>query len=279
MQAHGNAHHVHGQHVEHRAFNRHHSAIGYGAHEVGQAVDAWRIHAATNCDPVHDQRALVDATAHQALNRFKAVEVVALEGALDASCAQALDVFLGPAWLCRHGHFLVGIEHGRVSHRGACIVAGVELFEHVHLRGVDSHRHLVGLGVQLGQHVTGVVGQPLGGSTVCLGGKADGAAHLNNHLRHAGTHASDQLVELGQALAATAIEFTHMQVQHLGASVEAINGLLNLVFHGDGDFTGEVIRHPRRCVGSGRDDQGLLVFGTQVAVEKVHVKPLSSIVA
>src|SRR5256885_6793211 len=61
-----------------------------------------------------------------------------------------------------------------------------------------------------------------------------------------------------------------MQVQHGGAGVVAVHGLLDLLVQGHGDLAGKVRGQPRGRIGSGRDDQGLLVFGEQVAVEKVH---------
>jgi hypothetical protein len=52
-------------------------------------------------------------------------------------------------------------------------------------------------------------------------------------------HAGDQLVELGQALAALAVELAHMQVQHGGAGVVAVHRLLDLLFHRDRDVFGK----------------------------------------
>ena len=57
-------------------------------------------------------------------------------------------------------------------------------------------------------------------------------------------HAGDQLVELRQALAALAVEFAHMQVQHGGAGVVAIDGLLDLLLHRDRDVLGKVGGQP-----------------------------------
>ena len=144
------------------------------------------------------------------------------------------------------------------------------MLRHVHLCGVHGHGHLVGHGRQLGQHVTGVIRQPLGCAVRAFWGKADGAADLNNHFRHALTHTGNQFVELGQALAALAIVFTHVQMQHGGTGFVAVHRLLNLLFHGDWDVFREVRRNPARSIGSGGDDQRLLVFRVQVAVKKVH---------
>jgi hypothetical protein len=55
-----------------------------------------------------------------------------------------------------------------------------------------------------------------------FGSKADGAADLDDHLGH-GTHAGDQLVELGQRLLPLPSS-SHMQVQHGGAGVVAVHG-------------------------------------------------------
>ena len=183
---------------------------------------------------------------------------------------QAADVLLGPARLRRHRHFLVGVEDRRVFHRGALEVLVLPVLHHVHLRGVDGHGDLVGLGVELGQHVARVVGEPLGGRAFGFGREADRAAHLDDHLGHRVAHAGDQLVELGQALAALAVEFAHVQVQHGGAGVVAVHRLLDLLLHRDRDVLGKVGGHPRRRVGRGRDDQGLLVLGIEGAVEEVH---------
>ncbi|KEH10765.1 hypothetical protein GY15_30235 [Delftia sp. 670] len=179
-------------------------------------------------------------------------------------------MLLGPAGLGGHGHLLVGVEDGGILARGAPEVRVLGLLRHVHLRGIDGHRDLVGHGLQLGQHVARVVGQPLGGRAVRLGSKADRSAHLDDHLGHTRTHAGDQLVELRQTLAAFAVQLAHMQVQHGGAGVVAVHGLLDLLVHGHGNVFGEIAGQPARRIGGRRDDQGLLVFGEQVAVEKIH---------
>ena len=160
---------------------------------------------------------------------------------------------------------------------GAFEISQLRMLGHVHLRGVHRHRDLIGLGVELGQHVAGVVAQPLGGSAFRLRRKADRAAHLDHHLGHGLAHAGDQLVELGQALAALAVELAHVQVQHGGAGVVAVHRLLDLRFHRDGDVLGKVGGQPARRIGSGGDDERLLVLGEQVSVEEIHcMSPVSS---
>jgi hypothetical protein len=51
----------------------------------------------------------------------------------------------------------------------------------------------------------------------------DRAADLDDHLGHRLAHAGDQLVELGQALGTLAVRLAHVQVQHGGAGVSAID--------------------------------------------------------
>src|SRR5215469_3720836 len=97
MQPHGDRHHVDRQHVAHRAFERQDRAVRRGPHEIGEIVDVGCIHAAADRDPVHDQRALVDAAAHHSFDGFEAVDVVELEGALNARRGQPPDVFFDPA--------------------------------------------------------------------------------------------------------------------------------------------------------------------------------------
>ncbi|MCY1523477.1 hypothetical protein D9M68_583760 [compost metagenome] len=270
MQAHGDAHHVHGQHVEHRALHGDHRAVGCGAQEVGQVVDVRLVHAAADGHPVHHQRALVDAAADHAFDGLEAVDVVALELALDARGREAADVLFHPAGVRGHDHVPVGRIQPRVAARQALEVVQPRVLGHVHLRGVDGHRDLVGPGRELGQHVARVVAEPLGGGTVVLGREADGAAHLDDHLGHARTHAGDQFVEHRQALAALAVGFAHMQVQHGGAGFVAVDRLLDLLFHRDRNVFRKVGGNPPRRIGRGRDDQGLLVLGIEVAVEEVH---------
>jgi hypothetical protein len=57
------------------------------------------------------------------------------------------------------------------------------------------------------------------GRAVGFGREGDRAADLDDHVRHRGAHAGDQLVELGQALAALAVELAHMQVQHVAPAL------------------------------------------------------------
>ena len=51
---------------------REHGAIGRGAHEVGQVVDVGRVEAAADGHPGEDQRHVVDAAAHHALDGLEA---------------------------------------------------------------------------------------------------------------------------------------------------------------------------------------------------------------
>ena len=72
-------------------FYREHGAVGNSAQEIGQVVNIGRIHAAADGHPVHHQRALVDATANEALDRLEAAHVVDLKLALNASSRKATD--------------------------------------------------------------------------------------------------------------------------------------------------------------------------------------------
>ena len=103
-----------------------------------------------------------------------------------------------------------------------------------------------------------------------LGREGDRAADLDDHVRHGLAHAGDQLVELGQALGALAVELAHVQVQHRGAGVVAVHRLLDLGFHGDRDVFREVGGNPFGAVRRGGDNELFLVFGEQGSVEKVH---------
>ncbi len=154
------------------------------------------------------------------------------------------DVLLSPAGLCRYRHFLVGVVDGRVFHRRAFGVLVVPVLHHVHLRGVDGHRDLVGLGVEFGQHVARVVAQPFGCRAFGFRREADGAAHLDQHLGHRLAHAANQFIELRQPLASLAVQLPHMQVQHGRAGVVAVDRLLDLFVNGDRDVFRKVGRYP-----------------------------------
>ena len=79
-------------------------------------------------------------------------------------------------------------------------------------------------------------------------------------------------------LRALAVELAHVQVQHRGAGVVAVDRLLDLLFHRHRDVFREVGRDPLGAVGRGGDDQLVLVLGEQGAVEEVHGVPLSEVV-
>ncbi len=257
------ADHVDRQHVAHAAFHRQHRAVRDGAQEVGEVVDVGRIHAAADRHPVHHQRPLVDAAADQALHRLVAVDVVELESALDAGGAQALDVFLDQAGAGGNDHLAIGLVVLRLGHGRAGDVRELHLLDHVHLGRIDRDRHLIRLGVEFGQHVAGVVLQPLGGGAVGLGREGDRAADLDDHVRHRLAHAGDQFIEHGQALGALAVQLAHMQVQHGGAGVVAVDRLLHLLIHGDGNVFRKIRRDPLGTIGRCGDDQLVLVFGKQ----------------
>jgi hypothetical protein len=127
-----------------------------------------------------------------------------------------------------------------------------------------------GFRVEVGQHVAGVVGQPLGGRAVGFRRERDRAADLDHHVGHGLAHAGDQLVELGQPLGALAVEFSHVQVQHGGTGVVAVDRLLHLLFHRHRNVLREVGGDPLGAVRRSGDDQLVLVLGEQRAVEEVH---------
>jgi hypothetical protein len=148
-------------------------------------------------------------------------------------------MLLDPARGRGDDHLAVGLVVGGLGHRRAGDVVDLHLLHDVHLRGVDGDGDLVRLGIELGQHVARVVGQPLGVRAFSLGREGDRAADLDDQVRHGLAHAGDQLIELGQALGALAIEFAHVQVQDRGARVVAVHGLLDLRFHRDGMSCGK----------------------------------------
>ncbi|MCY1558704.1 hypothetical protein D9M68_956620 [compost metagenome] len=67
-----------------------------------------------------------------------------------------------------------------------------------------------------------------------------------------------------------------MHVEHAGAGVVAVDGLLDLRIQGDRDVLGEVGRLPFRTVRGGGDDQFLHVFDKQRTIDKVHGVILSN---
>ncbi|MOA02412.1 hypothetical protein D3C78_1218630 [compost metagenome] len=176
-----------------------------------------------------------------------------------------------PARAGRHGHLAVGGLVGRVGQGGAFQVFRIEQLHDVHLGGVDGDGDLIRPRGQFGQQVAGVVAQPQGAFAFAFRGEGNRAADLDDHVRHGFTHAGDQLVELGQALGALAVQLAHVQVQHGGAGLVAIDGLLYLLFHGQGNVFREVFRHPLRAVGRDGDDYLFHVFGVQGIVEELHV--------
>ncbi|MNO54520.1 hypothetical protein D3C76_449940 [compost metagenome] len=194
-----------------------------------------------------------------------------LEVRLDVARLQAAQVLFDPGRPRRHGHFTVGGLDPGAGQRCAFQVLRVQQLHDVHLGGVDRHRHLVRLGGQLGQHVPGVVAQPLGRFAFAFGRKGNRATHLDDHVRYRFADPGDQFVELGQALGAGAIEFAHVQVEHRGARFIAVDCLLHLLIHGDRDVLREIIRHPLGAIGRHGDDYLFHVFRVQRVVEELHV--------
>ncbi|MNK97264.1 hypothetical protein D3C87_1175850 [compost metagenome] len=190
---------------------------------------------------------------------------------LNAIGRQALDVLLDPFRAGRNGHLAIGAKALGRAHAGTGNVGLEHLLDGVHLVAVDRNRHLIGLGRELGKHVPCIVREPFGDIAIIFRGEGDRAADLDDHVRHGFAHAGDQLVEHGQTLGALAVQLAHMQVQHRGPGVVAVDGHLNVFFHGDWNFFREVRWNPGRCKRRGGNDQFLLVFGVHGSVKKVHV--------
>src|SRR4029450_3960838 len=127
-----------------------------------------------------------------------------------------------------------------------------------------------------GDPVARVVGQPLRVGALTLGGKRNRPADLDDHVGNGVAHTSDQLIELGQPLAALAVGLAHMQVQHRRAGVVAVDGLLNLFFHRHRDVLGKVRWDPFRAIGRGGDDELVLVLRKQRSIEEIHLESFGS---
>ena len=127
-----------------------------------------------------------------------------------------------------------------------------------------------GARVELGEHVPGVVLEPLGVRAVALGRERDRAADLQDHLRHGLAQPAQQLVEHREPLGALAVELTDVDVQHRGAGVPAVHRLLDVLVHGQREVLGEVGRLPLGAVRRGGDDQRVLDLGEEGVVVEVH---------
>ena len=75
----------------------------------------------------------------------------------------------------------------------------------VHLRGVDRDRHLIGFGVEFGQHVARIVAQPFRLSAFAFWCERDRAADLQQHVRHGRAQAVEHLVKGAYSLGALAV--------------------------------------------------------------------------
>ncbi|KAF7957155.1 hypothetical protein AWV80_01480 [Cupriavidus sp. UYMU48A] len=113
--------------------------------------------------------------------------------------------------------------------------------------------------------MTRIVIQPLGGLAFALGRKRDRTADLQHHLGHGLAQASEQLVELGQPLAALTVGLAHMDVQHGGAGVVAVDRLLDLLVHRDRDIV-RVARDPLGAIRRHLNHELFLVLGQQGVV-------------
>ncbi|MCY1443102.1 hypothetical protein D9M71_595010 [compost metagenome] len=180
-------------------------------------------------------------------------------------------MLLNPGRAGRDGHLAVGLVAGGADiQRGTPDVGGAHLLDHVHLVGVDGDGHLVRGRLDLGQHVAGVVAQPLGDVAFGFRGEGDRATDLQDHVRAGFADAGDQFIGEGQTLGALAIGFATMHVEHGGTGVVAVDGLLDLRLERYRDVFREVGRLPFRTVGRGGDDQFLHVFDKQRTIDEVH---------
>lgn len=116
-------------------------------------------------------------------------------------------------------------------------------------RGADRDRDLVGLGVDRGQHVAGVIAQPLG-LVVALGREGDRPAELQDHPGHGLAQPGDLGAVLVEVLGDVAgLGITYVHVQHRRPGVVAVHRLLDLLIPGDRDVLREIVGHPHRPIG------------------------------
>ena len=170
----------------------------------------------------------------------------------------------------RNVHLAVSLGQLRALHGRAADVIGGHQVHDVHLVGVDRDGDLVRLGVELGEHVPGVVGEPLGVGAFALRGEGDRAPDLKDHVRDGLAQPAEQLVELGHALGALAVQLTDVDVQHGGPGVVAVDRRLDVLVHGQGQVLGEVGRLPFGAVRCCGDDQLLLRLREEGVVVEVH---------
>lgn len=269
VDAEGDADGVHGGDGAHRGLDGEDGAVGDTADELDQVGRVPSGEPAADGHVVEDQRAGVHAAADETLDGLQLGQGGELEVRLDAVRVQPLEVFEVEVGACLDDHVpvrrvVVGLGDGRPGE----VVVGHDL-DDVHLAGVDGDRHLVGPRVEFGQQVAGVVAEPLRLGALVLGGERDGSADLQDHVRDGLAQPPDEFVELGHALGAVPVQFTHVDVQDGGTGVVAVHGGLDVLVHGEGEVVG-VAGEPLGAVGSDLDHQLLLVLGQQGVIEEVH---------
>ena len=197
------------------------------------------------------------------------------EVGLDAVGMQALQVFDIEGRRRVDDHAAPGrLDLGVVEMRSPR-VAGQEGLGDVPQRRAGGDGHAIRLGRDLGQHVPGVVVEPLGLGVFGMGREGDRAADLQDHLGNGRPqigHEAIVVVEVARSLARLGV--ADMDVQHRGAGIVAIDRGLDLLVPAQRQVL-DVARQPFRAVRRCRDDQRLHVLGEERVIGEVHGRLMS----
>ena len=148
-------------------------------------------------------------------------------------------------------------------------ITGHERLRHIPQRRAGGDGDEIGLGLQLGEHVAGIIIEPFGMRFGGVRGKADRPADLKDHLGHRFAETREQIaimVEIGTAL--TGVGVADMDVQHRRAGVVAIDGGLHLLVPRQRDIA--VARQPFGAIGRRRDDHRVHLVGKQRIIGIIH---------